>query len=74
MIRHCSSKQDSYELLVDEVSMKFSYPSNAIKVSTQSFHTLSESYEISWGTMVTLWTLGTSPAKETSLLTASHFL
>ena len=74
MIRHCPSKQRSYELLVDRVSMKFSYAHNDIKVSTHTFHTLFESYENSWGTMVTLQTLTTSFAKETSLLTSSHFL
>ena len=39
MIPHCPSKQDS-ELLVDGVSMKFSYAPNEIKVSTRTFHTV----------------------------------
>ena len=54
--------------------MKFSCASRDIKVSTHTFHTLFKSYENSWGTMVTLQTPGTSAAKETSLLTSSHFL
>ena len=66
MIRHCPSKQQSYELLMDGVSMKFSYTPNGIKVSTFTFDTLFESYENSWGTMVTLRTPRTSAAKETS--------
>ena len=40
MIPHCPSKQDSYELLMDGVSMKFSYAPNEIKVSTHTFHTV----------------------------------
>jgi len=73
MIRHCPSKQRSRELLVDGVSMKFSYAPNDVKVSTHTFHTLFETYEDSWGTMVTLRTPRTSAAKETSLL-STHFL
>jgi len=37
MIRHCPSKQHSCELLVDGVSMKFSYTPNDINVSTHTF-------------------------------------
>ena len=40
MIRHCPSKQDSYDILVDGVSIKFTYAPNDIKVSTHTFHTL----------------------------------
>ena len=73
MMPYCPSKQGSYELLVDGVSVKFScYVLNDIKVSTRTFHTLFESYETSWGTMVTLRTPSPSAAKETSLLTSSH--
>jgi len=60
------------ELDVDEVSMKFSKAPKDIKVSTHAFHTLLESYENSWGTMVTLRTARTSAAKETYLLTSSR--
>ena len=74
MIRHCPSERDSRELLVDGVSMKFSYATNGIKVSTHTFYTLFESYENSWGTMVTIRTPRTSAAKETSFLNSSHFL
>jgi len=74
MMRHCLSGQDSYELLVDGVSMNFSYASNDIKVGMLTFHTLFGSDKNSWGTMVTLWTLRTSAAKETCSLTPSHFL
>ena len=37
MICHSPSKQDSYELLVDGVSMQFAYAPNGIKVSTLPF-------------------------------------
>ena len=75
MIPHCpSTKQHTCELLVDGVSMKFSYAPDHIKASTHTFHTPFESYENSWGTMVTLRTPRTSAAKETSLLTFDHFL
>ena len=76
MISHCPSEQDSCDLLVDGVSMKFSYAPNNIKASTHAFHTLFESYENSWGTTVTLRTPRTSATKETflNLLTPSHFL
>ena len=47
MIPYCPSKRPSYELLVDGVSMKFSYVSNGINVSTHTFHTLFESYKSS---------------------------
>jgi len=74
MIPQCPSEQGSYELLVDGVSMEFSYAPNDIKVGTHTFHTLfEESYENNWGTMVTLRTPRTSAVKETSLLTSSHF-
>ena len=69
MIPHCLSKQGSCELLVDGACMKFSYASNAIKVSTHTLHILFESDENSWGTMVALRTLRTSAVKGTSLLT-----
>ena len=52
----------------------FSETLSGIKVSTHAFHTVSEPYENSWGTMVTLRTPRNSAAKETSLLTSSHFL
>ena len=75
MIPYCPSKRHGYELLVDGVSMKFSYyPPNGMKVSTRTFHTLFESYENSWGTMVTLRTPRISAVKEISLLTSGHFL
>ena len=74
MIPHRPSEQDSCGLLVDGVSMKFSYTPNDIKVSTHTFHALLESDENSWGTMVALRTPGTSSAKETSLPTSSRFL
>ena len=74
MILHFPTKQDGCELLVDGVSTVFSYAPNGIKVNTHTFHTLFDSYRSSWGTMVTLRTLGTSAAKETSLLTPRHFL
>ena len=69
-----SSKQDRCNICVDGVEMEFSYAPNEIKVNIHTFDTLSESYENSWGTMVTLRTPRTSAAKETSLLTSSHFL
>ena len=74
MIPHSPSKQHSCWLFVDGVSIEFSYSPNDIKVGTHTFHTLFESDEDSWGTMVTLRTPGTSAAKETSLLNSSHFL
>ena len=52
MIPHCLRKWDNRELLVDGVPMKFLYAPNDIKVGTHTFHTF-ESYENSWGTMVT---------------------
>ena len=73
MIRHCPSKWDNCELLVDRVPMEFSYAPNGIKVTTHTFHTLFKSYENSWETMVTLWTR-LSAVKETSLLSSAHFL
>ena len=75
MTHHCPRKaQDSYELCVDGVSMKFSKAPKSTEVSTHIFHTLLESYENSWGTMVTFRTVRTSAAKETSSLTSSRFL
>ena len=74
MIPHRPTEQRSCEPFLDGVSMKFSYAPNIIKVSTHTFHTLFEPYDNSWGTMVTLRTPGTSVVKETSLLTANHFL
>jgi len=44
MIRRRPGKQDSCEVLVDGVSMEFSYTPRGIKVSTHTFHTLFESY------------------------------
>ena len=72
MIPHYPSKQDICELLVDGVSTKFSYAPSDIKVSAHTFHTLSESNENSWGTMVTSRPPRTFAAKEISLLTSSH--
>ena len=74
MIPHCPSKQHGIELCVDGVNMTFSSAPNVIKVATHTFDTLFESYENSWGTMVTLRISRTSVAKETSLMTASQFL
>ena len=42
MIHHCPSKQLSYELLMDGVSVKFSYAPNDLKANTHTFHTLFE--------------------------------
>ena len=70
-------QQPDYELVVDGVPMRFPYSPSDIKVSTHTFHTLFEPYKNSSGTMATLvalHTLGNSVAKETSLLTSSHFL
>ena len=74
MIPHCPTRQDSYELLVDGIPMKLLYAPNGIKVSTHTFDTLVKSYKNSWETMVALQSLRASAAKETSLLTPSHFL
>ena len=75
MTCHCPRKaQDSYELRVDGVSMKLSKAPKGTEVSTHIFHTLLESYENSWGTMVTFWTVRTSAVKGTSSLTLSCFL
>jgi len=74
MIPHYPKKEKCCELFVDGVSVKFSYAPRGIKVSTHTFDTLIESYENSWGTMVTLRTPGTSATKETSLLISSHSL
>ena len=45
MIRHCPSKHHRCELFVDGVSIEFSFVPNDIKVSTNTFDTLFESYE-----------------------------
>jgi len=68
MIRYCPSNQCTYGLLVDGVSIEFSYTPRGIEVSTHTFHSLFESYEDSWGTMVTLRTPGPSATKGTSFL------
>ena len=71
MILHCPTVENGFELLVDGVSLNFSYaPSDDNKASTRTLHTLFESYENSWGTMVTVRTPWTSAVKETSLLTS----
>ncbi|KIM59902.1 hypothetical protein SCLCIDRAFT_978836 [Scleroderma citrinum Foug A] len=44
MIRHCPSKQPSYELLIDGVSMKFSYARNDIKLGDYGHLTHSEDF------------------------------
>jgi len=59
---------------IDGGSCNFSYASDGIEVNTHAFRTMFEPYENSWGTMVTLQAQRNSPAKETSLLTSSHFL
>ena len=71
---HDRKALDICEIDVDGVSMKFSKAHKGIKVSTHDSHTLLESYENSWGTMVALRTAGTSAAKETSLLPSSRFV
>ena len=72
MMIHDRKAQDVCELDVDGVSMKFSQVPQNIKASIHIFHTLLESYENSWGTMVAL--RRTSAVKETYLLTSSRFL
>jgi len=52
----------------------FSVASDGIKVSTHAFHIIFESYQNSWGTMVTLRTPRNSAPKETSLLISIRFL
>ena len=73
MIPHCPREErNRHEVFVDGVPMKLScYAPFNIRVSTRTFHILFESYENSWGTMVTLRTTRTSAAKGTSLLTLS---
>ena len=56
-------------LSVDEFRMEFSLAPEGTMVSTYHTDTLSGSHKISWGTMVTSQTLGTSTARETYLLT-----
>ena len=65
-------KYGSYK--IEGVPGNFSSTPGGIKVGTHTFHTVFEPYENSWGTMVTLQTPRNSAAKETSLLTSSHFL
>jgi len=73
MIRDSLSKwRDRFPLLVDGVSMNFSPAPNGVKASIHTFHTLLESYENSWGTMVTSRIPRSSTAKETSLPTSGH--
>ena len=72
MILDWSRKYHSYEIFGEPGN--FSTAPNGIKVSTHTFHTVSEPYENSWGTMVILQTPRNSAAKETSLLISSHLL
>jgi len=67
-----SRKDINFE--IDGGSCYFLDASDSIEVSTHAFRVMFEPYENSWGTMVTLQTLRNSAAKETSLLTSSHFL
>ena len=71
MILDRQRKNDAYE--IDGLS-NFSDAPDGIKVSAHTFHTAFKPYKNSWGTMVTLRTPRNSAAKETSLLTSSHFL
>jgi len=75
MIRYYP-RQRYNELFVDGVSMTFLFALkySDIKVSTHTLHTLFESYENSWETMVTLTIPSASAAKEISLPTSGHFL
>ena len=59
---------------INRVPGHFSAAPDGVEVSTYTFHTVFESYENSWGTMVTLQTPGNSVEKETSLLISSCFL
>ena len=52
----------------------FSRTPDGIQVSIHAFLMVSEPYEDSWGTMVTLRIPTNSLPKETSLLTSSRFL
>jgi len=70
---HCPW-DNSYELALDGVSMKFSLAPNGIKVSMLTFYALSEAYKNSWGIMATLHCPRSSNVKETSLLTLSQLL
>jgi len=72
MILHRVRKYRSCEIV--GVPGNFSAAPDGIQVSTHSFHTMSEPYENSWGTMDTLRTSRNSAVKETSLLTLSYFL
>ena len=65
---------NNYELPVDGVSMKFSLPSNEIKVSILTLHALFWTYQNSWGIMAVLHRPRSSNVKETSLLTLSELL
>ena len=61
-----------YQILhVDGVLVKFSLENEATKVSLHTFNIALDSHEVSWETMATSRTLGTSASKETSLLTSS---
>ena len=72
MILDQQRKYGSYE--VGGVRGNFSAAPDGIKVGIHAFYAVFEPYESSWGTMVTLRTPRNSAAKETSLLTLSHFL
>ena len=72
MILDRQRENGAYE--VDGALGDFSDAPDGIKVSTHTFHTAFKPYKNSWGTMVTLRTPRNSAAKETSLLTSSHFL
>ena len=65
------SHQGGHTLRVDGIEMEFLLVRDGTMVSTHTFHTLFESHENCWGTMVKLGTLGVSSAKEISLLTLS---
>ena len=72
MILDWQKKCGSYK--IDDAPGNFWVTRDDIKVGTDAFHTVFESYENSWGTMVTLRAPRNSAAKETSLLTSSRFL
>lgn len=64
---HCPWDNNSYELPVDGVSMKFSQAPDGRKVSMLTFHALFEAYKNSSGIMATLQSPGASNMKEISL-------
>jgi len=72
MILDRQTKCGSYK--VSGVRGSFWAASDDIQVSIHAFHTVFEPYEDSWGSMVTLRTPTNSLAKETSLMTSSHFV